>query len=134
MSREHALAIWTAGVDAVRPEPLVQAALRTGDGVTAKVRGAARVIVVGAGKAGPGMAGGLEAAFADRLASVEGLVNVPAGMTAPLRKVRLHAARPQGVNEPRPEGVTGTEEMLRLVASAGPDDAVVCLLSGGGSA
>ncbi|HUR55763.1 MAG TPA: DUF4147 domain-containing protein [Gemmataceae bacterium] len=134
MSRQHALAIWNAAVDAVRPEPLVRAALRADDEVTAKVRSALRVVVVGAGKAGPGMAVGLEAVLADRLDSVEGLVNVPAGMFADVRKVRLHAARPQGVNEPRPEGVVGAEEMLRLVASAGPDDAVVCLLSGGGSA
>jgi hydroxypyruvate reductase/glycerate 2-kinase len=129
MSREHALAIWTAAVDAVRPEPLVEDALKDDP-----VRSARRVLVVGAGKAGPGMAAGLERALADRLDRVEGLVNVPAGMSADLRKVRLHAARPQGVNEPRPEGVAGTEEMLRLVESAGRDDAVVCLLSGGGSA
>ena len=55
-------------------------------------------------------------------------------MTAPLKRVRLHAARPQGVNEPTAAGVAGAEEMLRLLASAGPDDVAVCLLSGGGSA
>jgi hydroxypyruvate reductase/glycerate 2-kinase len=80
------------------------------------------------------MAAGLEAALADRLPAVEGLVNVPAGLTAPLRRVRLHAARPPGVNEPTAEGVAGADEMLRLLRSAGPDDAAVCLLSGGGSA
>ncbi len=130
MSREHALAIWHAAVDAVRPEPLVRAALE-GDGA---LRDARRVIVVGAGKAGPGMAAGLEAALADRLDRVEGVLNVPAGMSARLTRIRLHAARPQGVNEPTAEGVAGAEEMLRLLASAGPDDVTVCLLSGGGSA
>lgn len=130
MSREHVTAIWQAAVDAVRPEPLVRAAVEA----DAAIREAPRVIVVGAGKAGPGMAAGLEAALADRLDRVEGLVNVPAGMTAELKRVRLHAARPQGVNEPRPEGVAGAEEMLRLLQSAGPDDVAVCLLSGGGSA
>ncbi len=130
MSREHALAIWTAAVEVVRPEPLVRAAL---EGERA-IRAAPRVIVVGAGKAGPGMAAGLETAFADKLDRVEGLVNVPAGMSAPLQRVRLHAARPQGVNEPTAEGVAGAEEMLRLLRSAGPEDVAVCLLSGGGSA
>src|SRR3954468_4380222 len=130
MSREHALAVWNAAVDAVRPEPLVKRALES-DGW---LRDAPRVLVVGAGKAGPGMAAGLEAALADRLDRVEGLVNVPAGMTANLKRVRLHAARPQGVNEPTAEGVAGAEEMLRLLQSAGPDDVAVCLLSGGGSA
>src|SRR5262245_10200258 len=118
MSREHALAIWQAAVDAVRPEPLVENALRTEE----LIRSAPRILVVGAGKAGPGMAVGLEEALADRLDCVEGLVNVPEGMTAPLKRVRLHAARPQGVNEPTAAGVAGADEMLRLVASAGPDD------------
>jgi hydroxypyruvate reductase/glycerate 2-kinase len=130
MSREHALAIWRAAVDAARPEPLVERALAN----EPAVRAAPRILVVGAGKAGPGMAVGLERALADRLDRVEGLVNVPTGMTAPLRKVRLHAARPQGVNEPTAKGVVGADEMLRSLASAGPQDVAVCLLSGGGSA
>jgi hydroxypyruvate reductase/glycerate 2-kinase len=132
--REHALLIWQAAVGAVLPAPLVGRALAAGDPAADAVRAAPRVLVVGAGKAGPGMAAGLEAAFADRLDRVEGLVNVPEGMTAPLRRVRLHPARPPGVNEPTAAGVAGADEMLRLLASAGPDDAAVCLLSGGGSA
>lgn len=130
MSREHALAIWQAAVDAVRPEPLVEAALRNRD----EMRAAPRILVVGAGKAGPGMARGLESALADRLDQVAGLVNVPEGVTSPLQRIRLHAARPQGVNEPTQDGVAGVTEMLRLLASAGPEDVAICLLSGGGSA
>ncbi len=130
MSREHALAIWNAAVDAVRPGPLVRKAVEA----ERWLHSAPRVIVVGAGKAGPGMAAGLEAALAACLDRVEGLVNVPAGMTTPLKRIRLHAARPQGVNEPTAEGVAGAEEMLRLLQSAGPEDVAVCLLSGGGSA
>jgi hydroxypyruvate reductase/glycerate 2-kinase len=130
MSRADAQAIWQAAVDAVRPAPLVDAAVRE----EAAIFAAPRVLVVGAGKAGPGMAWGLEAALADRLDRVSGLVNVPEGMTAPLGRIRLHAARPQGVNEPTVAGVTGAEEMLNLLAMAGPEDVAVCLLSGGGSA
>jgi hydroxypyruvate reductase/glycerate 2-kinase len=130
MSREHALAIWNAAVEVVRPAPLVRAALDA----ERTIHRAPRVLVVGAGKAGPSMALGLEQALAGHLDRVEGLVNVPAGMTAPLTRVRLHASRPQGVNEPTAEGVVGAEEMLRLLASAGPEDVAVCLLSGGGSA
>lgn len=128
--REHALAIWQAGVEAVRPEPLVRRSLE----VEADLRDAPRILVVGAGKAGPGMAAGLEDAFADKLDHVEGLVNVPAGFTTPLRRIKLHPGRPVGVNEPTAEGVAGTEEMLGLLANAGPDDVAICLLSGGGSA
>ncbi|MDB5306077.1 MAG: glycerate kinase [Gemmataceae bacterium] len=80
------------------------------------------------------MAAGLEAALADQLDRVEGLVNVPAGTERPLARVRLRPARPQGVNEPTAAGVAGAEEMLALLAAAGPDDVAVCLLSGGGSA
>ena len=105
MSREHALRIWNAAVEAVRPEPLVRAELEADRALL----DAPRVIVVGAGKAGPGMAAGLEAAFAGKLDRIEGIVNVPAGMSADLKRIRLHAARPQGVNEPTAEGVAGAE-------------------------
>lgn len=129
MSREHALELFRAAVDAVRPEPLVRAALEGG-----ALDRAPRVLVVGAGKAGAGMAAGLEAALAHRLDSVSGLINIPEGASANFKRVRLHAARPAGVNEPTAAGVAGAEEMLRLLSSAGPDDVAVCLLSGGGSA
>lgn len=129
MSREHAMELFRAAVDAVRPEPLVRAALEG-----PALDRAPRVLVVGAGKAGAGMAAGLEAALAHRLDSVSGLINVPEGMRAELKRVRLHAARPAGANEPTAAGVAGAEEMLRLLASAGPSDVAVCLLSGGGSA
>ena len=132
--RGRALAIWQAAVDAVLPEPLVARSLSRDDPAIAPLFAAPRILVAGAGKAGAGMAAGLEAALADRLDRVEGLVNVPEGCTAALRKIRLHPARPQGVNEPTEAGVAGAEEMLRLLASAGPDDVAVCLLSGGGSA
>ena len=46
----------------------------------------------------------------------------------------MHAARPAGVNEPRPEGVVGTQKILDIVSSLGRDDVCFCLLSGGGSA
>lgn len=129
MSREHALELFRAAVGAVRPEPLVRAALE-GEALDR----APRVLVVGAGKAGAGMGAGLEAALAHRLDSVSGVVNVPEGVSAELKRVRLHAARPAGVNEPTATGVAGAEEMLALLASAGPNDVAVCLLSGGGSA
>ena len=120
---EQARAIWQAAVDVVLPEPLVVRALSAlADPVLAAVRAAPRVVVVGAGKAGAAMAAGVEAAFADRLDRVDGWVNVPEGTDRPLKRIRLHAARPAGGNQPTAEGVAGTEAMLRLLASAGPDD------------
>ncbi len=96
-----------------------------------------RIAVVGAGKAGAGMAAGLEEALGDALLTakdVSGWINVPADCLRPLKRIHLHAARPAGVNEPTVEGLAGAEEMLRLVASLGPRDLCLCLISGGGSA
>ena len=58
----------------------------------------------------------------------------PAAAGSECRRIHLHAARPAGVNEPTPEGVAGSMEILRLVESLGPDDLCLCLISGGGSA
>jgi hydroxypyruvate reductase len=46
----------------------------------------------------------------------------------------LHAARPAGVNEPTAAGVSGAEEILRLVSSLAENDLCIALISGGGSA
>src|SRR5262245_30057846 len=95
---------------------------------------APRILVVGTGKAGAGMAAGLEEALADQLERLSGVVNVPAETVRPLRAIRLHAARPAGSNHPTEEGVAGAREILDLVRVAGPEDVVLCLISGGGSA
>lgn len=130
-ARDDAHAIWVAAVRAADPGRLVREAL-----VRDPLPQTQRLLVVGAGKAGAGMAAGLEAALAlgNRLDIATGLVNSPAGLDGTLSRVRLHAARPAGINEPTAAGVAGAEEMLRLLADAGPDDVAVCLLSGGGSA
>jgi len=131
--REHARAIWDAAVDAVRPEPLMESALRE-PSLSDTLSKARRIIVVGGGKAGAAMAAALEKSLADRRDRVVGVVNVPAESFRRLSAIRLHAARPAGTNQPTAAGVDGVEEMLSLVAAARPDDVVMCLLSGGGSA
>ena len=129
--RRHARAIWQAAVAAVDPFELVRAALRK---LEPHLAAAERILVVGGGKAGAGMAAGVEAALADRLERLAGVVNVPAETIRPLSVIRLHAARPAGSNQPTAEGVAGVRAMLDLLASAGPRDVALCLLSGGGSA
>ncbi len=138
-----ALAIWHAGLAAVRSDQLVRDAMHVeGSTLTIgdeeislpKVR---RIVVVGAGKAGAGMAAGLEEAFGPRWAKekqLNGWINVPADCVRPLEWIHLHASRPAGVNEPTAEGAAGAAEILRLVASLAADDLCLCLLSGGGSA
>ncbi len=129
--REDAKAIWTAAVEAAKPGPLVKQALAE---LEPQLRAAKRILVMGAGKAGAAMALAVEAALPKHLDRIEGIVNVPAGTVRRLQKIRLHAARPDGSNHPTAEGVAGAVEMLKLAASAGPDDVALCLLSGGGSA
>lgn len=134
--RGQVLAIWQAALEAARPELLIRAALADAAFPLAELQQARRIVVVGAGKAGAVMSAALEEALAGLglLGRVEGLVNVPAECVRPLRAVRLHAARPAGINQPTAEGVAGTARILELVAAAGPDDFVLCLISGGGSA
>ena len=141
--RSDALAIWQAGVDAARPERLLRDALKlegrsliVGD-KSLSLHRIGRVVVVGAGKAGAGMAAAVENILGQDLIEekkLEGWVNVPEDCVRPLDRIKLHAARPPGVNEPTEAGAAGTEEILRLVQSLGPDDLCLCLISGGGSA
>lgn len=131
--QDHARRIWRAAVEAARPE-LLLADVLIRPPLREALDTARRILVVGAGKAGAAMTAAVEEALADRLDRVEGVVNVPAGAVRPLRRVRLHAARPDGSNHPTAEGVVGTRQILDLVRSAGPEDVVLCLLSGGGSA
>lgn len=141
--RKDALAIWQAGVDAVSSERLVGGALQRVDNrlkiVDQELDLAAidRVVVVGGGKAGAGMAAAVEAILGPELLrekNVDGWINVPANCVRPLEKIRLHAARVAGSNEPTPAGAAGSEEILRRVASLGPRDLCLCLISGGASA
>lgn len=139
--RKDAQSIWLAGVRAVDSERLVQREVRnTGDSVVicnheVPLGPLNRIAVVGAGKAGAGMASALEQTLGDRfLEKVCGWVNVPADCVRPLQRIHLHAARPAGVNEPTEEGVQGAERILKIVSQLGPDDLCLVLLSGGGSA
>jgi hydroxypyruvate reductase len=137
-----ARAVWQAGVDAVASERLVANVLAIGHGQleiagqTHRLDDLDRIVVVGAGKAGAGMAAAVEniarsAGVTDR---VSGWVNVPADCVRDLERITLHPARPAGLNEPTEDGVHGTSEILRLVESLTPRDLCLCLISGGGSA
>ena len=144
---EHARLIWQAGVDAVDSERLVrdvvsvsQRFLTIGD-EQFDLQQLSRIVVVGAGKAGAGMAAALEDVLAPEViqqaeseCSVTGWINVPADCVRPLSRIHLHAARPAGVNEPTEEGVLGSKKILELVSTLTDADLCLVLLSGGGSA
>jgi hydroxypyruvate reductase/glycerate 2-kinase len=133
--RGDALAIWRAGVDAVRPQELVRTYLAKEDGqLRSDLTQARRILVAGAGKAGAAMSEAVEDSLPECLDRLEGVVNVPDESVRPLRKIVLNAARPVGSNQPTAAGVDGSLRMLEMLAHAGPDDIALCLLSGGGSA
>ena len=151
--RRDAIQIWQAGVDAVRSERLVADALHVEDR-TLRIADEAidldsidRIVVVGGGKGGAGMAAAFEKQLGTSLLAekqVTGWLNVPDDCVPddcvpddcvrPLETIHLHAARPAGRNEPTAEGVQGTEEIVRLVRSLGANDLCLVLISGGGSA
>lgn len=141
MSSERSIveSIWRAGVAAVDSRQLVQGGIQLTSesllvgGLTIPRSKLRRIEIVGAGKAGAGMAWGAEEALASH-SNVHGWVNVPADCVRPLPRLHLHAARLAGRNEPTPEGVQGSEEILRRVSSLGSGDLCLVLISGGGSA
>jgi glycerate 2-kinase len=141
--RDDALEIWRAGLRAVDSGLLVRESVRVAGnqllvaGERLDLERIGRIVVVGAGKAGAGMAAGLlEALGAGIVAEkkLTGWLNVPADCVRSLPPITLHPARPAGSNEPTAAGVAGAEEILRLVQSMGPKDLCLCLISGGASA
>lgn len=140
--REQAEDIWRAGVSAVDSATLVRRVIQCDDrtlhvcGELFPLDRINRIVVVGAGKAGAGMAAGLEEALSrEGVASrLTGWVNVPADCLRSLNRIHLHPARPAAVNEPTADGVFGSERILDLVSSLTDDDLCLVLISGGGSA
>ena len=133
--REHAEAIFRAGIRAVRADQAVRRAVRPeGDQL---VIGEKRyfldafrnILVVGAGKATAAMAGAVEELLGDRLAG--GHISVKYGHGAPLARVKVGEG---GHPVPDQAGEENMREILKILGGAGEDDLVFCLLSGGGSA
>jgi hydroxypyruvate reductase len=120
--REAARAIWQAALAAGDPGPLVRSHLRPDSRWK-------RVLVLGCGKASGAMAHAAEEVLGNRIA--EGFVVVKDGYTAPLERIRLAEA---GHPVPDERGLAASARLLALARSAGEDDLVLFLVSGGGSA
>jgi glycerate 2-kinase len=87
-----------------------------------------RLIVVGAGKAAAAMAQAVEDHYPGPLS---GLVITRYGYGVPCSRIEAaEAAHPT----PDGAGVAATERLLRTVSGLSPNDLVLCLISGGGSA
>ena len=87
-----------------------------------------RTIVLGAGKASAAMARAVEDHWPGPL---EGLVVTRYGYGVPCQRIEIvEAAHPV----PDAAGRAAARRILELAKAAGPDDLVLCLISGGGSA
>jgi hydroxypyruvate reductase len=87
-----------------------------------------RTVVVGAGKAAAAMALAVETNWPGPL---EGLVVTRYGHAVPCDRIRVVEA---GHPMPDDHGLRAAEEILALARGLGPDDLMICLISGGGSA
>lgn len=87
-----------------------------------------RCIVVGAGKSAAAMALVVEQAWPD--VDLSGVVVTRYGHGVPTRRITVREA-----SHPVPDaaGLAAAQEILRIAKSAGPDDLVLALISGGGS-
>lgn len=142
--RAAARSIWNAGVDAVRAESLVERSFQYDEEANRlRVRQLGyplervnKLSVVGGGKAAGYLVAAMEPTLAQFAANIKvnGWVNVPDNCLVPTKFVKLHGGRPAGVNEPRPEGVAGTQKIFEIVSALEPDDLCICIITGGGSA
>lgn len=120
--RELLRRAFDVAVEAARPERVVARFLPPAP--------QGRTVVVGAGKAAARMARAVEDAWN---AELSGVVIAPYGHADEVRPSRirvLEAAHPV----PDEAGVAATGEVLQAVRDLSPNDLVLCLLSGGGSA
>ncbi|WP_428248634.1 glycerate kinase type-2 family protein [Ferrovibrio sp.] len=89
-----------------------------------------RTVVVGGGKAAATMARAVEQAWPQD-APLSGLVVTRYGHAVPCQRIEVVEASHPVPDEP---GMRGAAHMLELVQGLTPDDLVLCLVSGGGSA
>jgi len=88
-----------------------------------------KIFLVGTGKASNSMAQAIEEIFGDRL--TKGVITTKYGHLLPLKKTQIIEA---GHPIPDQKGYQGAKIILNLLKGTGPEDLVIFLLSGGGSA
>jgi glycerate 2-kinase len=97
-----------------------------------RLRPHARIVVVGAGKASAAMARAAEDVLGARITT--GLVTTSRGGPAADGRPSRITVREAGHPVPDAAGEAAAREILAMVRGLGPNDLVLCLLSGGGSA
>ncbi len=120
-------AIFEAAVAAAHPDVVLSAHLRP------VPKG--RVICLAAGKAAAAMAAAAERHYLDALeldpSLLSGIATTRHGHGVPTRRIKVVEA---GHPVPDEAGLQGADDSLQLARDAGPDDLLLVLLSGGGSA
>lgn len=133
--KQTATAIFEAGVRAVAPDVCVKKHLHISSnrlcigGIDLNLDQIRHIYVAGAGKASAAMAKEVEKVLGSRIH--DGVVVTKYGHGLPLNHCRVMEA---GHPVPDENGMAGATALLDLVSGAGPDDLVVCLISGGASA
>ena len=121
MAREALGKVFRAAIDAADPRVMLA------DFLPEKPRG--RCVVVGAGKSAAVMAAALEAAWPE--VELSGVVVTRYGHAVPTRAIEvIEASHPV----PDANSEAGARRVLAAVQGLGPDDLVIALMSGGGSA
>ena len=131
--RQSARQIWDAALRRADPTSCVQENLRIDQG-NVWIRGrkyplGGRLFVVGAGKASAMMAKAVEEILKAEVTG--GLVVTKHGQGMPLERIQIVEA---GHPVPDAAGVSAVEQTRRLLSELAPQDMVLCLISGGGSA
>jgi len=135
--RQQALAIFRAALAAADPAAAVLRHVRLRDGVLFAgrtrypLKGIRKIHVVGAGKAGAAMAQAIEKLGLPAEKRGESLVNVKYSHRAKLRWIQLNESGHPVPDEP---GVRGAQRIAEIASSAGAEDLIICLISGGASA
>ncbi len=135
MLRDHALSIFHAGVDAVKPDRFIPRFVRMENDTLhlgefrINLSSTGKIIVVGAGKASAFMARELENVLGYRIS--DGVIITKEGHGLPLQQITcIEAAHPV----PDENGVKGAIAIAALLQDLREEDLVIALISGGASA
>lgn len=140
--RSLALDCLEVGISSVLPKKMIERSLSIEDNILSVMNDKydlttyESIYIIGGGKATADMAFALEKMLKNvKQVSFEGIINVPTG--TPVKKYGgSHEILINKANHPIPNenGLIGTNNMIELVKKSKPNDLILCLISGGGSA
>jgi glycerate 2-kinase len=141
--RQVAWQLIRATLEAVDPAAAVKNYFDSQPDLVSRIKATpGRLMVVGAGKAGAPMAEAIEKIFGDQITA--GRIIVKYGYVSEKSKIENHARGAQAKSKihiveaghpiPDEAGLHATQEIVSLLRKTEPNDTIICLISGGGSA